>query len=215
MKTKTIGELLKEARLAAGLDLAAMTEQTRIKREALLALESNRFGDLPAAVFVKGYVNAYARVLDTNPQPWLAMLRRDYKEGALGKLQLHDYLVPSLSTTSIQAPVKTVVLTSTLAGLVLAAYVGWQWILLNRPPTLTIVSPTELTEVGQEVVVTGRTKPDVSVTINGQPANLKPDGIFIGQAYFPKAGIATIQVEAKDSRGKKTTQQRQVQVKSN
>lgn len=214
MKTKTIGELLKEARLAAGLDLEVIAEQTRIKREYLLALETNRFSDLPAAVFIKGFITSYARVLEVDPQPWLAMLRRDFKESVSGRLLPHDYLVPGLKKRHLYSPVRMVVASSILASMVLAGYVGWQWMTLNQPPTVTIVSPTELGEVNQEVMVTGRTRPDVTVTINGQPVSLKPDGVFTGQAYFQKDGIATILVEATDSRGKKATSQRQVQVKT-
>ncbi len=215
MKTKTLGEILKDARISAGVGLDELESLTRIKLVSLQALERDDFSQLPSAVFVKGYICSIARALDVDSRPLLAILRRDFKSSAKGHLQAREFLVPMANTQFAPRPIRFVVLATFCMGLVLALYVSWQWFLLNQPPSVLLVSPTELSEVGSEVSVTGRTKPEVSVLINGQPANLKPDGLFIGEVYFPKDGIANIVVEVKDRRGKKTTIERQVLVKSN
>ena len=215
MKTKTLGELLREARERAGIDLATLESMTRIKQQSLKALENNDFAQLPSVVFVKGYISSYARALEIDPMPLLAILRRDFTLSTKGQLRARELFVPSNSTRFIPRPVRMAVVTVLSLSLALALYVGWQWYLINLPPSVVLASPSEMSEVGGEVSVTGRTKPDVQVLINGQSASLKPDGFFTGRAYFPKSGIASIVVEAKDHRGKKTTIERQVLVKTN
>ena len=57
------GERLVAARKARGLGLADVTQMLRLPAAALRALESSRYEDLPAPVFVRGYLRTYARLL--------------------------------------------------------------------------------------------------------------------------------------------------------
>lgn len=57
------GECLKKAREKNGLSLEQVASQTRIPESHLHALESEDFANLPAKVFVKGFVRSYAKVL--------------------------------------------------------------------------------------------------------------------------------------------------------
>ena len=85
-QTKTVGELLQHEREQRHMSRTELAQKIRVKEQFLLALEENRFADLPAAVFVKGYIKGYARVLGFDPEPMLALLRRDFQESAKGKL---------------------------------------------------------------------------------------------------------------------------------
>jgi flagellar biosynthesis protein FlhG len=62
------GALLRRSRLQRGLDLDEVSRVTRIKPAYLRALEEERFRDLPAAVYVRGFVTAYARCVGLDPQ---------------------------------------------------------------------------------------------------------------------------------------------------
>lgn len=57
------GARLRRARLRRGLDLQEIANETKINPSHLQRIEEERFGDLPAAVYVRGFVNAYARCL--------------------------------------------------------------------------------------------------------------------------------------------------------
>lgn len=57
------GERLVAARKARGLALADVTQMLRLPAAALQALESARYEELPAPVFVRGYLRTYARLL--------------------------------------------------------------------------------------------------------------------------------------------------------
>lgn len=54
---------LREARLAAGLDLADVQEGTKISRRYLEALEAGAFTRCPAEVYTRGFIKIYAGFL--------------------------------------------------------------------------------------------------------------------------------------------------------
>jgi hypothetical protein len=62
-----VGEILKKRREELGRDLREISNTLRIKHAYLKAIEDGDREMLPAEVYVKGYINAYARVLDLDP----------------------------------------------------------------------------------------------------------------------------------------------------
>jgi len=65
------GKYLKKAREKKKLSLEQIASQTRIQETHLRALESEDFASLPAKVFAKGFVRAYAKALDLNEEETL------------------------------------------------------------------------------------------------------------------------------------------------
>jgi flagellar biosynthesis protein FlhG len=57
------GAALRRTRLARGLELGQITEVTKVNPVYLRCIEEERFEALPAAVYVRGFVTAYARCL--------------------------------------------------------------------------------------------------------------------------------------------------------
>jgi len=55
------GARLRRARMRRGLELEQIAQVTKINSTYLRFLEEERFDDLPAAVYVRGFVGAYAR----------------------------------------------------------------------------------------------------------------------------------------------------------
>jgi flagellar biosynthesis protein FlhG len=66
--TEITGALLKKARESRGLELGEISQRTKISERYLRALEDEQFSDMPAAVYVRGYVTEYARALRLDPQ---------------------------------------------------------------------------------------------------------------------------------------------------
>lgn len=66
-----IGEVLKKRREELGLDLREISQTLKIKYAYLKALEEDDLKGLPAEVYVKGYINEYAKVLNLDPEPLL------------------------------------------------------------------------------------------------------------------------------------------------
>jgi len=59
----TLGEYLRSAREARGIDLREAAQQTRISFTYLKALEAEDFTKLPGEVFVKGFLKNYGKFL--------------------------------------------------------------------------------------------------------------------------------------------------------
>jgi transcriptional regulator with XRE-family HTH domain len=59
----TLGQYLRDAREAMGIDLRDAAQQTRISFNYLKALEEEDFSKLPGEVFVKGFLKSYGRFL--------------------------------------------------------------------------------------------------------------------------------------------------------
>jgi cytoskeleton protein RodZ len=75
----TPGARLASARAAAGLTAEDVAAQMRISLRQVQAIEADRYDELPGAVFVRGFVKNYARLLQLDPTPLLHAL-----EPALG-----------------------------------------------------------------------------------------------------------------------------------
>jgi flagellar biosynthesis protein FlhG len=63
MGDEVTGPALRKIREARGLDLAEISQRTKISERHLRSIEEERFGDMPAAVYVRGFVTEYARML--------------------------------------------------------------------------------------------------------------------------------------------------------
>ena len=81
----SVGDYLRALRLGKQASLEEMARATRVGSNQLESLEADRFTDLPAPVFVKGFIRAYCHFLG---QPDDEALRR-YRE-VLGEQPLPD-----------------------------------------------------------------------------------------------------------------------------
>jgi cytoskeletal protein RodZ len=213
MKIKTIGEILRSEREQHRLSLSALAERTKIREEYLMALEQNDFAKLPAATFVKGYIRTYAANFGFDAEPLLAILRRDFKESAVGTLVPREFIKPALKRRQVWTPINFAILAFGIVFLTLISYVGVQWYQIQKPPTLVVATPEENAFVSSQIMVEGRTMPEVILSVNAQPVALQPDGSFKTEIYLPRQGIHTLTIEAVDRRGKKSVIQRSVHVR--
>jgi cytoskeleton protein RodZ len=72
----TAGMLLRQAREAAGLHVAALAVSLKVPVRKLEALENDRLDLLPDAVFVRALASSMCRTLKIDPQPVLDLLPR-------------------------------------------------------------------------------------------------------------------------------------------
>jgi cytoskeleton protein RodZ len=68
----SIGSALKQARESAGLTLEAVSDQTRMRKTMLIAIENDDFTLCGGDVYAKGHLRSVARVLNIDPAPLLA-----------------------------------------------------------------------------------------------------------------------------------------------
>jgi cytoskeleton protein RodZ len=70
-----IGAALKAAREFRGLSLQDVSDATRIRRTYLAAVEDMRLDELPSRPFTLGYIKAYAKHLDFDPEEAVARFK--------------------------------------------------------------------------------------------------------------------------------------------
>jgi cytoskeleton protein RodZ len=63
-----VGGALRDARQRRGISLDQLAQATKIRVTTLRAIETNRREKLPEAIFLRGFVRAYARELGQNPE---------------------------------------------------------------------------------------------------------------------------------------------------
>jgi len=116
----TFGEVLAAKRGERGLTIEQASTATRIRAHYLSALESNELERLAAPVYAKGHLRTYARYLDLDPEPLVAMMRMERQEPrrllSIGRVVMRPRMV--ITAPAIAA-----------AGLVLmvGAFSGYAW----------------------------------------------------------------------------------------
>jgi len=73
----TVGQRLREARLAKGLSLDDIGNATRISLRHLKSLEDDRHSEMPGRTYTIGFARAYAKVVDLPEQSWIGALREE------------------------------------------------------------------------------------------------------------------------------------------
>src|SRR5690349_22350958 len=76
----SVGEFLREQRERRGVSLEEISRRTRVASRYLEALEADRFVELPAPVFTRGFIRAYCQALGEPPDD--ALGRFDKRDGA-------------------------------------------------------------------------------------------------------------------------------------
>jgi cytoskeleton protein RodZ len=74
MDKKSLGQTLRQAREQRGQSLDALAVATRIPSPVLEALEQDAFGELPADVYLRGFVRSYCRATGLPEAEPLVML---------------------------------------------------------------------------------------------------------------------------------------------
>lgn len=88
-----LGETLRERRQALGIALETAEEATKIRAKLLDALEKGEYDRLPNPGYVRGYVSSYARFLELDSVPLLAMYRAETGSGRYHEIAPPDTAV--------------------------------------------------------------------------------------------------------------------------
>ena len=77
LPTALPGELLAARRNELRWTLQEVSQRLKLAPRQITALEANDFGSLPGMASVRGFIRSYARLLELDPVPWLAMLSNE------------------------------------------------------------------------------------------------------------------------------------------
>ncbi len=93
------GPRLRDGRLARGIDLDEAARRLKLNRAILERLERDDYSDLPAALYIRGYLAAYARLLEIPEQEVLEDFRRTQGESVSPALTAARSLGPQARST--------------------------------------------------------------------------------------------------------------------
>jgi cytoskeleton protein RodZ len=88
VEAASVGRYLQAIRLDSGVPLPEVASATRIGSQQLAALEADAFDELPAPVFVRGFIRAYCGFLGTPAEEALALYDREHGTPAAVPQQL-------------------------------------------------------------------------------------------------------------------------------
>jgi cytoskeletal protein RodZ len=175
-----LGELLRNSRERRGLSLQQIADETRIPLRHLQALESDNLGIVPAGLYRRAKIRAYARAVHFD-QHALAQLERVLNAEAAA-------VTPKPASGHTTALPKSVLVALALIGvaLVLAlATRGGEDLVLSAPQPQGAIDPEPLppapAEQGQRATPAYEPSPDSSVATTGgplpQPASVSTDAV--------------------------------------
>ena len=76
-----LGEVLRTAREAKGVDLTRVERDTKIRERYLSALERGEYRELPGAVYTKGFLRNYGAYLGLDPEYLIDLYRLEATGG--------------------------------------------------------------------------------------------------------------------------------------
>src|SRR4030042_3747566 len=157
---RTVGAILKEARLTKRYTLAQVERATRIRLKFLEAMEADHYDLLPSLSYAKGFFKNYSEFLGLDSRMVLAFFRRQTIETPRSSL-LPKGMAEPLNRSMFQlTPGKF--LTSIVMCLVFLFlfYFVVQYRRLQLPPTLSIDSPKNQAVIQEKrVEVLGKNDP--------------------------------------------------------
>ncbi len=204
------GQRLREERIRLGLSLEEVAAATKIRASFLSAIEKGEYKKLPSSAYVQGFVKNYIDYLGLSQKQYFALFKREFDEKEYvrvlpqGLVQQEDILITKIRFGY------------TLIGIVcvvvfLLGYIGYQYRYAFIQPPLEVYSPKEESHVNQFITVSGKTDPNMAVSVNKIPVVVDKNGLF-NKNITLFLGKSTIEVLATSRFGKKTQIERHVQV---
>ena len=172
----TLGNRLRELREAKGVSLDDIARSTRVGRRHLEALESDDWGELPAPVFVKGFIRAYCAFLDASPDEVLGLYRE--ASGEVPKPERVQSVLRGAPSRRVGPLMVSLVLFLALGASLFALRVGLKGSQRQPPPA----SPT----AGSGASVAPRGDPAPAPAAAPAPSNPAP-AVAVQQTPVPAA----------------------------
>jgi cytoskeletal protein RodZ len=204
---KTIGQILKDSRIAKSYSLKHLEGVTKIKSGFIDAIEKENWEDLPPFPTVLGFVKSLAGSMGVDTKMAVAVLKRDYPPQKLRIIPKPDVI-----KKIVWSPKLTFTLGVSAILIILFGYLITQYVHFISPPVLNVASPKENQIVkGNSVVVFGSTETDAKLTVNNQPVMVAPDGKFSISLDIAK-DTKEIIIASSSRSGKTTTVSRRIQL---
>lgn len=174
---KTVGQLLHGDRVKKNISIEELSVATKIDAKYIEALEADRYDLLPSETFTKGFIRNLSLRLGNDPEEFIAVFRRDYRDpknhrSSPSPKKNKSFHLPFFQSSSQFLPF-------ILGVVVFVIYLIFQFRAILTPPPLVINKPLSGAVLASPVDIEGTTSTDSLVTINSDNI-VKPDqnGLF-------------------------------------
>jgi cytoskeleton protein RodZ len=171
-----LGEVLRTAREAKGVDLARVERDTKIRVRYLSALENGEYRDLPGSVYTKGFLRNYGAYLGLDAEYLIDLYRLESAGATPERLTVPTRPRPIAtrrSRTFVLTPGAVVAALLTAGVAFFIVYLVNEFVTFARTPELTITDP--VSDVagyqGTAYTIRGITEPNSRVTVDGLREN--------------------------------------------
>lgn len=207
---KTVGSILKEARLAKKFTYEQVEAATKIRAKFLEAIEKDDYRTLPSVAYAKGFVKNYGEFLGIPTETTLAFFRRQTKDVSRAAI-LPKGEIDSLNRSWFQlTPGKFLLFLIVGLAALFLSYLGLQYRQIQSPPRIILETPAEnAVSKTRKIELLGTTDPDATVSVNGVSVLVRSDGKFFDQVSL-EPGNNTITIIASSRFGKTSTVTRSV-----
>src|SRR3972149_7236683 len=207
---RTIGQVLKEARVRKRYSLLHLEELTKIKKDFIENLEKENWTYLPEYPVLIGFAKNISKFLEIDERGSVALLRRDYPPK---KLSINPK--PDVSDKFVWSPKLTFLLGAAVVIAGVLGYLGFQYVRFVSPPPLEVTRPREEEVVKERnLKVVGKTSSDATVKVNNQPVLVSDEGEFVAEIEIFE-GTREIEVRAISPAGKETVVKRKIKPELN
>lgn len=190
----SIGQELRSARQKRAVSLDEVSATTKIQKKYLIAIEENRWHDLPEPIYTRNFLKAYVQFLGKDPTYVLSRFKQergccDYTEG---------YKTPRQrvrrSRLMVTPRIFKLCVVCVLAIAVLS-YLGFQIRSIVQPPTLFVETPKDgLTTNHPIISVSGKIEGEATVFVNKERVLPFANGTFTTEITLER-GLNIITVE--------------------
>ena len=171
-----LGEVLRAAREAKGVDLARVERDTKIRERYLSALERGEYRELPGSVYSKGFLRNYGAYLGLDPEYLIDLYRLETAATAAERPVAPTGPRPMAvrrRRTFVVTPgaVAAAILTILVGAFV--AWLGYEFVNFARTPELRIIQPAGdvSAHTGSTITIRGITVANATITVSGLPEN--------------------------------------------
>ena len=197
VESLTLGEKLRKLRTDFRMSLQDVSKATRIQVKYLESLENGAYEQLPADVYVRGFLRSYARYLNVDERAMIKLYDRERNI----KVNLGQEQKPQ-GASSFSPLSLVITLRSLVVGLIFLTVFGAFFYLYREfksfaaEPQLSLFEPENGSVIdSQEVSVRGRTDKGAQVTLNGQNVFVDTNGQF-ADTLIVRSGTNTIVVRS-------------------
>lgn len=189
------GEKLRQKRQAKNLTIKDVSQTIKIRPEYLIALEEERWDQLPSGLYGKNFLKKYAQFLQLDPDELLTDFSNQYQEFKKLADPFSQKIISSRKLLVFPKIIKNII----IALLVLISFLYLMFYFRNiiSTPSLKIIQPQQnLLTSSTVITIIGHTTPQAKVTLNHQNVLNDNQGYF-SQVVNLKKGVNIITISAK------------------